>query len=70
MTSLTKFIDFITENVNYKNIRNWKALIYKSHYLCTRCRAELNVKTAGDAIGQSIKTAAKPINLNQILKSS
>lgn len=60
-------IDFIAENVS-TNIRELEGAYLQVITYARAVGQELNVKTASDAIGQSIKTAAKPINLNQILK--
>lgn len=60
-------IDFIAESIN-TNIRELEGAYLQVITYARAVGQELNVKTASDAIGQSIKTAAKPINLNQILK--
>ncbi len=60
-------IDFIAENVS-TNIRELEGAYLQVITYARAVGQELNVKTASDAIGQSIKTSAKPINLNQILK--
>ncbi len=60
-------IDFVAENVS-TNIRELEGAYLQVITYARAVGQELNVKTAGDAIGQSIKTAAKPISLNQILK--